>query len=60
MRDRLADLVEACAPVARELGCADELAEVGRLAADPGAARQRRLARRGFDGLVEALGDAFV
>src|SRR5687767_1580506 len=39
-RDRLAELVDACTPHARALGCAAELAAVQRLAASPGAARQ--------------------
>jgi carboxylate-amine ligase len=56
VRDRLAELVAACAPFARELGCASELADVARLAAWPGAARQRSL---GPDGLVEALAERF-
>jgi carboxylate-amine ligase len=59
VRDRLAELLEACAPAARELGCADELADVERLAECPGAARQRAMGRRGFDGLVEALSREF-
>jgi glutamate---cysteine ligase / carboxylate-amine ligase len=57
VRDRLAELVDACAPVARELGCEAELDDVARLAACPGAARQRAA---GFDGIVEALADQFV
>ena len=57
VRDRLAELVDACAPVARELGCAGELADVARLAALPGAARQRAA---GLDGIVEVLADRFV
>jgi glutamate---cysteine ligase / carboxylate-amine ligase len=57
VRDRLAELLDACGPVARELDCEDELADVARLAASPGAARQREL---GFDGLVEALSDRFL
>jgi glutamate---cysteine ligase / carboxylate-amine ligase len=56
-RDRLAELLDACAPVARELGCERELADVARLAARPGAARQRAA---GLDGIVEALADRFV
>ena len=60
--DRLAGLLDACAPVARALGCEDELAEVPRLAASPGAARQRRMARRAgsLEGLVEALAGEFT
>jgi carboxylate-amine ligase len=57
VRERLAELVEACGPVARELGCAAELADVERLAAAPGAARQREV---GLDGIVEALAERFV
>ena len=60
VRDRLAQLVDACAPVARELGCEAELADVARLAASPGAARQRELAGAGFDGVVEALSREFI
>ena len=57
VRDRLAELVDACAPVARELGCAAELADVARLAAFPGAARQRALT--GHE-VVEALSEQFI
>jgi glutamate---cysteine ligase / carboxylate-amine ligase len=57
VRDRLAELLDACAPIARELGCTDELADVARLAAFPGAARQREI---GFEGLVEALSGEFL
>ena len=57
VRDRLAELVDACAPVARELGCAGELADVaaaGRLAGRGAAAGA------GLDGIVAALADRFV
>jgi carboxylate-amine ligase len=57
VRDRLAELIDACTPVARELGCQGELADVARLAEEPGAARQREA---GLDGIVEALADRFV
>jgi carboxylate-amine ligase len=57
VRDRLAELLDACGPVARELGCSEELAEVARLASEPGAARQRDA---GLDGIVEVLADRFV
>jgi glutamate---cysteine ligase / carboxylate-amine ligase len=40
--DLLEDLLQATAPHAAALGCEDALDEVRRLAADPGAARQRR------------------
>jgi gamma-glutamyl:cysteine ligase YbdK (ATP-grasp superfamily) len=62
VRDRLAELLDACAPHARELGCAGALAEVEELAAAPGAARQRELAGGADDleGLVEALAGEFI
>jgi carboxylate-amine ligase len=62
VRDRLAELVEQCAPHARALGCVDELAGVGRLAARTGSARQRALAERAgsLEGLVAELSDRFT
>jgi glutamate---cysteine ligase / carboxylate-amine ligase len=62
VRDRLAELVDACAPHAAALGCADELAGVSALAALPGAARQRELAQRAgsLEGLVTLLADEFI
>ena len=62
MRDRLAELLDACAPHARALGCVDELAKVSRLAASPGAARQRAMAERAgsLEGVVAALSDEFI
>ncbi len=57
VRERLAELVDACGSVARELGCSGELADVGRLAEEPGAARQRAA---GLDGIVAVLADRFV
>ena len=62
VRDRLAELLDACAPHARALGCADALAEVSALAVAPGAVRQRELAERADDleGLVEALAGEFI
>ena len=62
VRDRLAELLELCAPHARAVGCVEGLADVGRLAASPGAARQRALADRveSLEGLVAALSDAFT
>jgi carboxylate-amine ligase len=55
--DRLEELLDACAPHARSLGCADELATVARLAAAPGATRQRELAEHAgsLEGLVASL-----
>jgi carboxylate-amine ligase len=62
VRDRLAELLDACAPFARALGCVDELADVARLAASPGAVRQRELVARTGDleGLVDALSREFT
>ncbi len=62
VREQLAALIDACAPHARALGCARELAQVPLLAASPGAARQRAMAERAgsLDGLVEALCDDFA
>lgn len=59
--DIAADVVDACMPHARDLGCADELAMVERLVSRPSAARQRELAGEEDDQrrLVAALADAF-
>jgi len=53
--DVAGELVAACEPHARELGCAAELALVPSLLGESGAAHQRRLAARGLDNLVEQL-----
>jgi carboxylate-amine ligase len=59
--DAVFGLLERCAPAARELDCADELACAARLAADPGHARQRQAAERdGIDGVPGRLADAFA
>jgi carboxylate-amine ligase len=59
--DRLAQLLHACAPVARALGCVAELSAVPVLAEAPGAERQRAMADRvGIEGLVEALSQEFL
>ena len=54
---RLATLVDACWPHARELGCERELALLAHLAGDPGAARQRAIASEpaGLRGLLHTL-----
>ena len=54
---RLATLVDACWPHARELGCARELALLAHLAGDPGAARQRAIASEAsaLPGLLQTL-----
>jgi carboxylate-amine ligase len=51
----------ACAPHARDLDCAEELRAVETLADQPGASRQRALAKGegGLSGLLRALADAF-
>ena len=60
--DRLAELLDDCAPLARSLGCADELARVPALAASTGAARQRAMAERtgSLEGVIEALSAEFL
>jgi glutamate---cysteine ligase / carboxylate-amine ligase len=61
IRGALAELLGRCEAIASNLGCADELAAASNLAADPGAARQRRLAvRDGVVALPEWLGDEFA
>jgi glutamate---cysteine ligase / carboxylate-amine ligase len=61
IRGALAELLGRCEAIASNLGCADELAAASNLAADPGAARQRRLAARdGVVALPEWLGDEFA
>jgi carboxylate-amine ligase len=54
---RLATLVDACWPHARELDCERELALLAHLAGDPGAARQRAIAGEsaGLRGLLHTL-----
>jgi carboxylate-amine ligase len=60
-RERLAALLSELAPVAAELGCAAELAQVERLAACGGAARQREVAANGGVQAVAAwLADVYV
>ena len=54
---RLAHLVDACWPHARELGCERELQLLAHLAGDPGATRQRAIAGEpaGLRGLLHTL-----
>lgn len=54
---RLATLVDACWPHARELGCERELQLLAHLAGDPGATRQRAIASEpaGLRGLLHTL-----
>jgi carboxylate-amine ligase len=58
----LATLVEELAPVGARLGCAAELADAPRLAADGGAARQRAAAAAGGDlrAVAAWLADAYA
>lgn len=58
----LEDLLRAAAPHAEELGCGDALEDVRRLAADPGATRQRRAEPPSGDltPTVAALADQFL
>jgi carboxylate-amine ligase len=57
----LADLLEACAPHGRELGCTEELEPIAWMAEATGALRQLNIARRGdrLPGLVAHLADSF-
>jgi carboxylate-amine ligase len=57
--DIAGELVLACEPHARELGCRAELATVPALFEEPGAAHQRRLADHGLESLVECLAADF-
>jgi glutamate---cysteine ligase / carboxylate-amine ligase len=55
------ELLDACNPHARDLGCFGELQEVQRLIQVPGAAWQRYTASsRGLGGLLADLADAYV
>jgi carboxylate-amine ligase len=60
--ERLSKLFDACRPHADALSCGPELALVRGLAADPGAARQRRAARgpEGLPGLMRRLEREFA
>jgi carboxylate-amine ligase len=61
-RELLTDLLDACVPHARELGCAKQLDDLGLLAEHTGADRQLEWAR-GSDrqrGLVSDLADRFA
>jgi carboxylate-amine ligase len=60
--EQLAALLEACAPHAEALGCAEDLARVADIAAEGGDVRQRKLAEEhgGLPGLVEALAVEFL
>jgi carboxylate-amine ligase len=56
------ELLEACAPHARVLGCEDELRDVRALVEWPAADRQREVAARGekLTGLVDSLAGRFL
>ena len=61
-REQLDNLLEACAPHARDLGCENELAPVTKMAEQTGAQRQLAIARNGgrLPGLVETLAERFL
>ena len=61
VRGMVAELLEACVPHAMDLGCADELDGIRRLAERTGADRQLDLARGSsrLQGLVEELAERF-
>src|SRR5215204_1481029 len=61
-REVLDDLLQACAPHAQALGCAEQLDRVPELAEKTGSQRQLELAEDDdrLPGLVEGLSDAFV
>ena len=61
-REILERLLEACAPHAEALGCADRLEQVRAIAAHTGAERQKELARGEgrMPALIEALADQFT
>jgi gamma-glutamyl:cysteine ligase YbdK (ATP-grasp superfamily) len=58
----LEQLLEACRPHARELGCEEELEPLSWMAQADGARRQLNLARRAqkLPGLVRRLADSFT
>jgi carboxylate-amine ligase len=57
----LEDLLATCRPFAAALGCAAELRAASALAADPGDARQRRIATRaGVEAVPGALSEGFA
>jgi carboxylate-amine ligase len=59
-REVLHGLLAELEPLAGALGCADELAEAGRLARESGAARQReQFERAGARGLARWLADQY-
>ena len=62
VRELLASVLAALRPYAEQLDCADELADVERLAADPPAARQRAAAAGpgGIEGVAGALSADFA
>jgi glutamate---cysteine ligase / carboxylate-amine ligase len=62
VEDLVHDVVEACEPHARDLGCLEELALVRALVNESGAARQRKIAGDHDDQqlLVATLADAFA
>jgi len=61
MANCVANLLVACAPVACQLGCEDELAAAAELAVSPGDARQRQWAQQdGIGALPARLAEEFA
>jgi hypothetical protein len=61
MSNCVADLIVACAPVACQLACEEELAAAAELAVSSGDARQREWARRdGIGALPARLAEQFA
>lgn len=62
VRDRLAELLEACATHASDLDCAASLEHCRQLVEDPSPDRQRRLerSRLGIDGMLARLAEEFT
>jgi gamma-glutamyl:cysteine ligase YbdK (ATP-grasp superfamily) len=59
VRELVEEIVDATRLYARRLGCADELALIVRLADEPPAEHQRRLANEsGLPGVVAAMADS--
>jgi carboxylate-amine ligase len=59
--DALSEVLDACRAAADRIGCSPDLARIGALALDHGAARQRRYARRaGLAALPAWLAEQFV
>ena len=60
VREALADLVEELLPIARELGCEAELADVGRIVATGGSAARQRTVAAAHGGALEPVVDSLL